>query len=274
LTKGLRIQARDIALLKDLYDHAALSRDQIIAFGHFASISRANSRLAKLVEYRLVRRYPIPAVGSLQSAYTIGANAADVLADHLDVPFEQLRLAASQDPAVLTLRHTLKIAEIGLAFRDQSKAHGLTVRQWLPERSCRHDYAEGSDTAGWHVQIIRPDAYLCLEDSCRRYSFFIEVDCGNVGAARFAKKIDGYLRYRAGVFQETYPDTTFKILVVTTGPMRASHLLDCAPRGSSVLLATTFDLLHSFGPLGKIWSDGVEAPEGPTHQKSLQERSC
>jgi len=76
------LTGRDMQLLEHVRRFRLLSRDQIMALAHFNSLTRANTRLAKLVKAKLLARKLMPIVpghGGAQALYHLASGSVAVL---------------------------------------------------------------------------------------------------------------------------------------------------------------------------------------------------
>ena len=72
--------------------------------------------------------------------------------------------------------------------------------------------------------------------------FFIEVDLGHVSRKRFQQKLLIYRDYSQEIFQQTYREKRFSVLVVSTGIRRMRNLQAVVPNGLHVFFSTPEDL--------------------------------
>ena len=85
---------------------------------------------------------------------------------------------------------------------------------------------------------LRPDGLLMAS-----LPIFVEVDMGHASAPRFKEKLTAYQALaRSGQCQSLYGFSQFRVLVVTTGPLRSRHLRRLHPSSAEFeLLVQTFD---------------------------------
>jgi len=281
---GLVLEARDEALLRDLFRLRVLSRQQVQRL-HYGSVSRCNRRLRQLFDGGYVaRHFPPAAPHNAQALYTLGPQSLPrvrerLAADGLEVTEEDLRVQ-SRRPALSLLEHALAIGDVYvalcLALRDDPAA---ALARWVPERlgwqefEIRRAAGGGGGGAGrWRREVFAPDAVFALRcPSEDRHGtevaprwFVLEVDRGHVNARQFRGKARVHRHVReAGLFGRLYGAAAFETLVVTTGERRLANLWALArAEGGSHFRLTTFARLAA-GPLGPIWS-----------QASPDERAC
>src|SRR5260221_13937219 len=105
--KGLAITERDRALVGEIARFGVMSREQLMRLQFFASKTRANERLKRLVAagYLSARRQPLP-LGGPRSVYLPGVVSADGREG-------RKRFADTSD---LFLAHQLGLVDIRIAF--------------------------------------------------------------------------------------------------------------------------------------------------------------
>jgi hypothetical protein len=216
----VRVTERDIRLVRDLALSHVLSRDQILALGYFSSVTRANTRLRELAKIGLVRRLETPFF--CQSLYAATKCAGEVVGPQV------ARLLKVRAPSPRFVQHALAVTEVRLVLRR------LAEGEWRFEQQLWRSL-EGSPK-----REIRPDGlYLASHAS------FVEVDLGHVSLSKFREKL---LSYRAlahsGACRNLYRFDSFRVLVVTTGPLRSRHLRRQLPPdpGFELLMRTFSDL--------------------------------
>ena len=258
---GLRLEERDEELLRDLFAHRAMSREQLQAL-HFPSLVRANARLRLLFDHRFVARYYPPASPfGTQAVYSLGRAALPVVARRLelDLPEVARRARVSQTPTFI--EHTLAVVDIYLAFRQavQERAE-VEIERWLSEFDCRHDWDIRAEGGRWRKEAFKPDGFVRLEHEGEYRSFFIEADLGHTSSKQFLGKLQTHRRYlESGLFEATFGGASFRTLVVTTGARRAKNLRALiAEQGSDLFWFATFEGLKREGALGSIWQAPTE----------------
>jgi len=220
------LRARDRSLLLDLFLHRVVSRDQIIALGHFMSVPRCNNRLRRLLDHGYVRRYSHAARGSgSQALYCLGRTSAPVVARILDLALLEVKSQVERDAPTMFLEHTLGLVDLRIEFDRTAVRMELTDYDWLPEPLCRHEYSV-RHAGTWVKYVIKPDAYACWNCNGETKASFIELDLGHVSEQAFQRKVEAYRRYLAdGVFAEAYGLDSFTVLTITTGKRRLHNLV-------------------------------------------------
>lgn len=260
-SKGLTrcsLRNRDRRLLSDLFLHRVVSRDQIIALGHFGSVPRCNNRLKHLLDHGYVRRYRHLARGSgSQALYCLGCNGAAIVSELLDLELEEVKLQAERCAPSMFLEHSLGLVDLRILFGQTASRLQVPAHDWLAEPLCRHEYSVWRAGA-WIKCVVKPDAFALWTWNGEPRAFFIELDLGHVSQQSFQRKIQAYRRYLAdGAFREAYGHESFEVLTVTTSERRLGNLAMLAGTGEGPrFLYTTLSALQAEGIGGRIWADG------------------
>lgn len=191
------ITRRDVALIRDLTLSHILSRDQILDLGYFGSVTRANTRLRGLVALELVKRLSTPFFGqglyiaTKRSAELVGENISPLLKSRFDSP--------------RFVQHALAVTNCRVALTGKSGGE-WRFEQQLWRKLDRHE--------------VRPDGLILAS-----LPTFVEVDMGHVSAAKFKAKLAGYRAIAdSATCQTLYGFPSFRLLTITSGPLRARHL--------------------------------------------------
>jgi len=214
----VRVTKRDIMLLRELALSHVLCRDHFLELGYFNSITRANTRLRELKRLELLRRLETPFFG--QSLYMATKRAAEVV----DARISSLIAGRTSSPRFV--QHALSVTNVRIALQRKSSA------AW------RFEQQLWRKIQGSKGLELRPDGLLMAS-----LPIFVEVDMGRASAPRFKEKLTGYQALaRSGQCQSLYGFSQFRVLVVTTGPLRSRHLRRLQPSDAGFeLLVQTFD---------------------------------
>jgi hypothetical protein len=257
---GYRLVPRDAAVLGEIFGHRLLTADQLVRLGYFGSTIRCRARLRILEEAGLIERIRPGLIGSSQGLFRIRKQAALLVSDELGLELSIVRRQIGDDRSLLQIQHILRVTEFRIALQDHASRLNLEIESWLPEILCRHEYST-SRFGRWSKQIVKPDGYFTVPSSGELSACFVEIDLGHVSRERFAAKLRTYRDYAGGVFQETYEQPGFQVLVVTTGQRRLEHLLGLAEKERVDALFTTFEAVAESGPFAQIWrSDDQPQP--------------
>lgn len=214
----MRVTKRDIMLLRELALSHVLCRDQFLELGYFNSITRANTRLRELKRLELLRRLETPFFG--QSLYIASKRAAEVVGERIS-PLIEGRASSPR-----FVQHALSVTNVRIALQRKSSA------AW------RFEQQLWRKIQGSKGLELRPDGLLMAN-----LPIFVEVDMGHASAPRFKEKLTAYQALaRSGQCQSLYGFSQFRVLVVTTGPLRSRHLRRLQPSSAEFeLLVQTFD---------------------------------
>jgi hypothetical protein len=227
----VKLTARDHALVTDLALSHVLSRDQILALGYFNSVTRANTRLRLLRAHGFVASLETPFFH--QSLYMAGSNTADVCGDWL----ASVLRGRSATPRFL--QHALAVTNVRLSLLNRR------ALEWRFELPSRCECAYGGKTFQ-----VRPDGIAVSTAGLT----LIEVDCGHVAPFKFREKLLGFeAMLNSGRANAHWRASSFKVLTVTTGALRAKHLRALVPPNCSYdFRCETFSSLGITCPSG--WS--------------------
>lgn len=256
----LRLQERDLQMLRFLWAHTLASRSQLQEL-FFRSTPRANERLRLLFDNQLVRRHTLAlspmGCWAEQAVYGLGAAALPLLAERFDMAIESLGAQKRGQAVPLFARHALATVDIGLSLRcAAASSPSVEMQVWLGENEARHHYEWRPPGGDWKSETFKPDSFMRLRfQGPSSLSAFLECDLGHTSARGWEGKIAAYRRYLdSGLFAQTYGEAGFLVLCVTTGERRREHLRELArERGALFLRLATFADVGREGALASIW---------------------
>lgn len=253
---AIRIQDRDVQLVKDVFLHRVARRDDLIGLGHFASIARCNQRLGQLVRAGWLRR--IDTVNGLitqQGLYAPGTAAATFLQHSLDMPTEEVSRQCTAHEGPLLVEHSLRVLDFRLRLEREARAAGIEIEEWFCEPECLHEFAyKPNRGAGWSSVVMKPDGFFRAGAGGRKHEFFVEIDLGHVSLPRFEEKLKRYDCYLdSGAFSEAYGSSGFSVLTVTVGERRLAHLA-ALPAASFDHFVTTWHRIDVDELFGCEWA--------------------
>lgn len=228
--KGLALTERDKRLLAEVRRFGVLTRDQTMRLRFFASKTRANERLKRLVDtgYLSARRQAV-ILGGPRLVYLPGRLL-------IDARGTRRRFGEASD---VLLAHQLGLGDIRIALE-----RATTVTQWRSEQELV-DLALG----------VIPDAYLEYEVNTLTFCAFVEYDRGTETLSRLERKVKAYLDLAfSGRFTRTFSRRFFRLLLVTDTAGRLNTVSNAVARLTDrvVRLATLSELVTQ-GPLASIW---------------------
>ena len=218
----LLLTERDQTIIREVNRLGALTREHLTALGHFASKTRANERLKRLVDEELLasRRQPLHAGGPRLVYLPLGTE----------------RLRNSSAPF---LAHQLGVVDVRVAFEIASQ-----VSRWLTDQELR----------AFNLGVI-PDGCVEYSHEAKAFCAFLEYDRQTETVERVVRKVRAYLALAfSGRFEKEFHHKYFRLLLVVDSPGRLANLSAAIVRVSDKV--TRLALLRDVktrGPLAPIW---------------------
>jgi hypothetical protein len=302
----MRFQKRDGAILTAIYEYdGVLARRHLKRlFWPDATLRAMQKRLAKLIGSGYLakptphqrRTQPIP-----EPVYWLGWKGIIWVAGQYDVVVDppanqgenQMRKLAKnlrdqgirwlREPRWIQLAHDLAVVDFRMAVEKAvNELPALNLEEWKHESEFRCDGdAVAYKTTGRDGMVkqmekrVYPDSYFVIVDERRlaqgllaRARFLLELDNATHPNERFGREkvVPGVAYINSPEYKARFGDNSGRWLVVTTGEVRMSNLMDQVQRvtrgGATLFLFTTFDKSQSGNVLTKhIWrQEGKEEP--------------
>lgn len=272
---NIEIQARDIALLRSLFESRVMTSAHVAALYFDGRREAAKKRLqalgaAGLVGSRERTRSNEQARLFLSKAGIALLSERGILAEYPVIGAAALAKRGRVGDA--TVRHELDVMDAKTAFLVAARAsRGLSVAEFCTwPRMCqfRALSAVGADF------FVRPDGFIRICDSNTgsrdvAHCFYLEVDRSTESLDALANRACGYLdHYRSGGFavREGRPRTAFRehpfrVLMVFKTAERRNNMAERLLRGSPPILTlvhlSTLDEVRA-DPLGAVWIRPVD----------------
>jgi hypothetical protein len=265
---SIRIQDRDVALLRGLFESRALTLSQATALYFEGKAEPAKKRVQKLKLAGVIRERPRRLYE--KSVLFLATKGFKHLRDggHLS-DFPQLSAAAFETRSrisELTLRHELDVQEVKVAFEGRLKSAGFALEEFSTWPLLSQFRASPGD--GTSVDV-KPDGFIRIHESgdagdMLESTFFLEVDRSTEKLEILATRARCYLNYysgggfaeRNGLHRSEYRDCPFRVLMVFKTAERrnnmAVRLLGNRPQILTHSWLTTFREVTT-NPLGPIW---------------------
>jgi len=196
---GLRLQERDIEIIRLVYDFRFLNSDQIKALidGSEQGILR---RLQKLFHHGFLDRPPsqilYPLAGPQKMVYALGDRGASLLAEKYGIDIAKI-----------------KIPDTHLLFWQRENPKELK------------DYVYIEDHGREIKAPIVPDGFLGIQDPKGKMYFFLEADQSTMTNARFLKKMRAYWNWwKEGKHTKRFGIKAFRVLTITKTKQRKENL--------------------------------------------------
>jgi len=243
--RALRLQKRDLELVRTVFLHRIVRRDDLLKLGFFRSVGRCNQRLSELVQAGWLRRVEgINGVTNHQSLYAAGKASSSHLRIALDLPIEEVNRHCRTNEGPLLVEHALRTLDFRVRIQQGAENHLLHLEEWLCEPECLHEFHMTSGPSkSWEKVVIKPDAFFRLNGKAH----FLEVDLGNVSLPRYDQKLNRYRKYaQCGAFADAYGVDRFAVLTVTVGERRLDHIAELTCMGFQHLI-TTWPRIEQYG---------------------------
>lgn len=201
----MKFTKRDYRLVGDISLSHVMSRDQAISLKFFSSVPRANARLLALCRADILRRLETPFFR--QGLYIPGRLAKEV------VPPQIAALLRNRSESPRFVRHALQTTNCRIKLLKNGGEWRFEQQLWR--------------TFDWNGRIeLRPDGMVITST----IPVFVEICLGHVSPKNFGLKLSGFKALaNSGKCQELYGFPTFRLLTITTGSLRARHLLQRLP---------------------------------------------
>jgi Replication-relaxation len=265
---SVRIQDRDIALLRGLFESRALTLSHATALYFDGKAEPAKKRVQKLKSAGIIRERPRRLYE--KSVLFLTTNGFKRLSGdgHLS-DFPQLSVAAFETRSrisELTIRHELEVQDVKVAFASHLKSAGLTLKEFSTWPLLSQFTASPGDGAAINV---KPDGFIRIHESeapgdIFESTFFLELDRSTETLETLATRARCYLNYYAeGGFAASYgkprsekDQFPFRLLMVFKTAERrnnmALRLLGNRPQILTLAWLTTFSEVTA-DPLGPVW---------------------
>jgi hypothetical protein len=242
---GAVVQARDLALFRELGTLRVVDREMASVAAGFQSITRVNERLLKLTRGGLLKRFFAPSdKGGMKALYALTAKGAALV----DATAADFSLAAKgRISRSAFLDHQMQVNEIYLQAKFRPCPEGVRFLRWI---SFRKSLAPS-------IPLV-PDGYLEIQTPEGIRSQFIEIDLGTESSKAIAAKAEKYLQLAiTGKFSEIFKRSRFQVLLITSGPKRLASVKQAVAKVTEkIFWLSTFDAVTDKG----LWSDVWQRP--------------
>jgi len=232
---GLRLQERDIGIIRLVYDYRFLNSDQIklLADGSEQGISR---RLKKLFHHGFLDRprsqivYPL--AGTQKMIYALGDTGADLLAEKFGIDRGKIKWnEKNREVKDRHIQHTLMISNFRVCLeRALDTLPNTHLLFWQKEnREELRDYAYIQDSQGRKRQVaIVPDGFFGMKDTKPKPKmyFFLEADQSTMTNGRFLNKMRAYWNWGMSEKGHTrkFGIKAFRVLAIAKTEQRKENL--------------------------------------------------
>ncbi|MBI2021236.1 replication-relaxation family protein, partial [Candidatus Giovannonibacteria bacterium] len=191
----LKLQPRDIALLRDVGEFRFLNTEQIFAL-HPGGKRNLSRRLTALFQHGYLDRPQSQTSARLLSShmvYALGRRGAELLSKDAEERERIYRRVREVERTLPLMAHSLMISQFRVCLTLAAKTHGVKITRWSQgydlKEMLRHVHGENPS--------LVPDAFFTLEDKDDVINFFLEADRGTMTAERFVDKLKTYWAWRS-----------------------------------------------------------------------------
>jgi len=247
----LVLQERDLRLLRTLSILRIIDRQQAALIAPFTSTTRANSRLHKLNQAGLLKRFFfVSALGGKRAVYSLskkGAEVCGVVTHPINRPADSFLIGDK------FTAHQLAINDVYCAATSKNPEGKPNIQNW-------QSFSKPVSL----TSAIIPDAYFEIRTIEDIRPAFLEVDLGTEAFPVWDRKVKGYLSLAtSGEFEKQFGHSRFRVLVVLPSEARLHSLRAHISKTTSKLFYfSTFQKISTEGFWANIWL----RPEGQQTQ--------
>jgi Replication-relaxation len=254
--RGLIVQQRDLALLRELSLMRVVDREQARLAGEFGSTTRVNTRLLALTRAGLLRRFFLGWGGGRKALYAISLKGAQLAAVPCRGPRRRNDELLVADHFV---QHQLAINELYCALKFGTiPVPQVSLNRWL--------YFHEPIVPG--LSLI-PDGYLEFRMPAGTLGSFLEVDLGQEPLSIWKEKVRNYLQLAlSGEFQKQFGRDRFRVIVLLNSERRLHSVgKTVAAMTDKIFWFAKLDAATAEKFFGPVWL----RPVGDTHQPFFNE---
>ncbi len=219
----LKLQPRDITLLRDVGEFRFLNTPQILAL-HKGGKRNLLRRLSSLFQHGYLDRPQSQTSARLSTThmiYSLGRKGAELLAKDAKEREGIYRRVKENERTLPLIAHSLMISQfrvcLTLALKKQSD---LKLTRWVQG----NDLKSALQKRGTNPSLV-PDAFFILETPTHKYPCFLEADRATMIQERFISKLKMYWRHnREESFKDTLGVSHFRVLTIAPNKGRTENL--------------------------------------------------
>ena len=219
----LKLQPRDIELLRDIAEFRFLNTPQILAL-HPGGARNLMRRLSALFEHGYLDRplrQKTARLSSTHLVYSLGRKGAEVLIANPQEREGVYRRVKENEQTLPLIAHSLMISQfrvcLMVALRKRSE---VKLIRWIQGNDLKSALKRHGETPP-----LVADAFFVLETPERKYPCFLEADRATMTQERFVNKLRMYWRHnREESFKKSLGITNFRVLTITPNEGRAENL--------------------------------------------------
>jgi hypothetical protein len=235
----LKLQPRDIALLRDVAEFRFLNTEQLVSL-HEGSDRNIGNRLSLLYQHGYLDRPEVQKAAHLASAhivYSLGRKGVEVLSKDAEEREGIYRRVQEVKRTSVLISHALMISQFRVCLTLALKNRADVKLTRLVQGNDLKVLLRGR---GENPELV-PDAFFTLEDKGDLLHFFLEADRGTMTQERFVSKLRIYWRWWSEKRCEASLSVIrFRVLTITPNDTRSDNLCraakDADPRKQGSLM--------------------------------------
>ena len=257
----LKLQPRDITLLRDVADFRFLNTEQVLAL-HEGSRRNLMERLSRLYHHGYLDRPVSQSSARLTSAhmvYSLGRKGAEQLSKDAEEREGIYRRLRENERTLPLMAHSLMISQFRVCLTLAAKQLGVKITRFTQGYDLKEMLR---DVHGENPSLV-PDAFFTLEEKGDVINFFLEADRGTMKTERFVDKLKTYWSWRSDErLKKKLRLTRFRVLTIAPSERRSDSLRNAGkggdPRGDGSLMflfapETQYSLSEPEKILRPIW---------------------
>ena len=235
----LKLQPRDITLLRDVGEFRFLNTPQILAL-HKGGERNLLRRLSSLFQHGYLDRPEKQTSAKLSSShmvYALGRKGAELLSKDTKEREGIYRRLRENERTLPLIAHSLMISQFRVCLSLAAKQHGVKITRFTQGYDLKDMLR---DVHGENPSLV-PDAFFTLEEKGDVINFFVEADRGTMKTERFVDKLKTYWSWRDDErLKKKLRLSRFRVLTITPSERRSDSLRNAGkggdPRGDGSLM--------------------------------------
>ena len=270
----LKLQPRDITLLRDVGEFRFMNTPQILAL-HQGGERNLLRRLSSLFQHGYLDRPLKQTSAKLSSShmvYALGRKGAELLSKDAKEREGIYRRVKEVERSLPLMAHSLMISQFRVCLTLAAKTHGVKITRFTQGYDLKEMLR---DVHGENPSLV-PDAFFTLEDKGDVINFFLEADRGTMTAERFVNKLKIYWSWRDDErLKKKLRLARFRVLTIAPSERRSDSLRNAGkggdPRGEgSLMFLFASETEYSLATAKKILEPIWKSPKDDTPHTILE----
>ncbi|KKT14444.1 MAG: hypothetical protein UW76_C0042G0008 [Parcubacteria group bacterium GW2011_GWF2_44_8b] len=270
----LKLQPRDITLLRDVGEFRFMNTPQILAL-HQGGERNLLRRLSSLFQHGYLDRPLKQTSAKLSSShmvYALGRKGAELLSKDAKEREGIYRRVKEVERTLPLMAHSLMISQFRVCLTLAAKTHGVKITRFTQGYDLKEMLR---DVHGENPSLV-PDAFFTLEDKGDVINFFLEADRGTMTAERFVNKLKIYWSWRDDErLKKKLRLARFRVLTIAPSERRSDSLRNAGkggdPRGEgSLMFLFASETEYSLATAKKILEPIWKSPKDDTPHTILE----